>query len=516
MKIQSLIISMLAISASVMAQETYESAALSDLDLNGTARYVGMGGAMDALGADLSTINSNPAGIGLFRRSYGAISGGAMISGTSGDFNSLDRGKTTGGIDQLGFVYAMPTSNGFLNFAFNYHKAKNFNQLYSAVGGLQNASQNKLAWMDGGTDGFSQVDKLYGKVLSDNYYHAKGFDHISSASGYVGSYDFNLSTNIDERFYFGFTLGIKDMHYSSSSSYIEDMVDGGYMELMDERITKGIGVDFAIGAIIRPVETSPFRIGLTISTPTFYNLSTSNDTYIFNKTDFGLSYKDDKPEAKSYYDYDFCLNTPWRFGASLGTTFGRMVAVGAGYEYADYSFLSNRIDTDYGRYDDGNSEPDKEMNKHTRNSLKGVHTLKAGIEIKPAPVLAFRAGYNYVSPKYNLNAGKEIWIDSWGSECGSRSDYVNWQDTHRLTFGIGLQLTNSVTLDLAYQYSTTSGEYHPFIDSAYGVDDDKIKYHLNDPTLQKDSKGWFITNYADAVKVKNNRHQAMMTLGFKF
>ena len=37
-----------------MAQDTYENARLLGNDLNGTARYVGMGGAMEALGADLS------------------------------------------------------------------------------------------------------------------------------------------------------------------------------------------------------------------------------------------------------------------------------------------------------------------------------------------------------------------------------------------------------------------------------------------------------------------------------
>ena len=38
----------------VSAQETYENARLMETDLNGTARYVAMGGAMDALGADIS------------------------------------------------------------------------------------------------------------------------------------------------------------------------------------------------------------------------------------------------------------------------------------------------------------------------------------------------------------------------------------------------------------------------------------------------------------------------------
>lgn len=50
----------------VMAQETYQDANTATEDLNGTARYVGMGGAMEALGADISTISTNPAGIGLF------------------------------------------------------------------------------------------------------------------------------------------------------------------------------------------------------------------------------------------------------------------------------------------------------------------------------------------------------------------------------------------------------------------------------------------------------------------
>ena len=51
-------------SATAMAQETYENAQIATQDLNGTARYIGMGGAMEALGADISTMGTNPAGIG--------------------------------------------------------------------------------------------------------------------------------------------------------------------------------------------------------------------------------------------------------------------------------------------------------------------------------------------------------------------------------------------------------------------------------------------------------------------
>ena len=71
---------------SVNAQETYENAKLAGEDLNGTARYVGMGGAMEALGADISTIGTNPAGLGLFRHSNISLSGGFVMQTNGKDF----------------------------------------------------------------------------------------------------------------------------------------------------------------------------------------------------------------------------------------------------------------------------------------------------------------------------------------------------------------------------------------------------------------------------------------------
>ena len=55
--------SVLMASMTAAAQETYQDGKLAAPQLTGTARYVGMGGAMEALGADISTISTNPAGI---------------------------------------------------------------------------------------------------------------------------------------------------------------------------------------------------------------------------------------------------------------------------------------------------------------------------------------------------------------------------------------------------------------------------------------------------------------------
>ena len=62
---------MLLAAAGMQAQNTFinEQLANNSQDVIGTARYVGMGGAMGALGADLGVMGWNPAGIGLYRKS---------------------------------------------------------------------------------------------------------------------------------------------------------------------------------------------------------------------------------------------------------------------------------------------------------------------------------------------------------------------------------------------------------------------------------------------------------------
>ena len=54
--------------ALALAQSTVDAYTLSQSDLRGTARFMSMGGAFTALGGDLSTLNQNPAGVGISRQ----------------------------------------------------------------------------------------------------------------------------------------------------------------------------------------------------------------------------------------------------------------------------------------------------------------------------------------------------------------------------------------------------------------------------------------------------------------
>ena len=492
-----------------IAQETYENAKIANQDLNGTARYVGMGGAMEALGADISTISTNPAGIGLVRKSSASLSFGAVVLQDASDFAGAN--KTNISLDQIGFVYSSRTDiQSFINFGFNYHKSKNFNYILSAADNLGNASQNKLTYAKqkagvlfpadkGGYPLFgkpyiqcNQLDDIYARNL--NYYepentwyydNADAYTLDRSHTGYISEFDFNLSGNIDDRVYLGITMGVHDVHYKHYGEYFEKYYDNNNIRVTDDREIKGTGYDIKAGLIFRPVEYSPLKIGFSVSTPTWYELKTSNLTYV----------SDNAGATANGETYKFRLYTPWKFGLSLGYTIDQFLALGASYEFVDYGHLNTReLDGDDWDYD--SSISDEEMNRHTKQSLNGVSTLKLGVEMKPDPSLAVRLGYNYVSPMYKDGAFKDGTLNSEGSYYSSATDFTNWEATHRITSGIGYNI-GSVNLSVAYQYSTQNGKFMPFM--SYIDNDDPA-----DDILPNE------------VKVSNKRHQLLFTLGYTF
>ena len=290
------------------------------------------------------------------------------------------------------------------------------------------------------------------------------------------------------------TVGVQDVHYNAYSDYIESL-GTSTVEVMDTRKITGTGVDVKAGVIFRPVEESPFRIGLSVSTPTWYKLTTSNYTSM-SLLNGNVSQQLFAPEIGE--SYEFKLYTPWKFGASLGHTVGNNLALGLSYEYADYSTADTRVIDGYDYYGNEESYSEYATNQHTKNTLKGVSTIKAGLEFKPDPSLAVRLGFNYVAPMYDKLGVKDGTLDSYGVFYQSQSDFTNWEDTYRITAGLGYNI-DKFSIDLAYQYSTTNGNFSPFYDCADNINSESLT-----------------NNNFDVCKVSNKRHQLMLTLGYRF
>ena len=503
----------LVLAMAVNAQNAYDAERLLGNDLNGTARFVGMGGAMGALGGDISVIGSNPAGIGIFRSNDFSVSLGFNNTGTESTFagTSMKENKTQASFDQIGFVYTCKigntTSLRYVNFGFNYHKNKNFNRLFSAGGQLDGLSQSwQLAqeMVNAGMNSFSDFDYILksenpyvqfwnkypvlgvlgtttgvvdfydGQVLGWNGYSN---NYYSQEKGGIDQYDFNVAFNIEDRFYLGVTLGLYDVNYSRYSSYTEELDDdfgaenGGYT-LDNYYGLTGTGADLKLGVIVRPIEDSPFRLGLAIHTPTWYELTES-----YNATLSSDIWAYDSPYSQTLSDYLYAdlsylyrMMTPWKFNVSAGTTIGGLVAVGAEYEYADYG--SSKLE-DMDGYELGD-QPSVE------SFLKGVHTFRVGMETRIAPQFSVRAGYNYISGAFADDAYSALALYR------TSTDFNNTKAKSTLTFGLGYR-GNIVYADLAYKYDTYKSDFYAFDD----ID-------------------------LSATKVDNNRHQLIFTLGARF
>lgn len=518
------------------AQTHYDAARLSSNELNGTARFVGMGGAMSALGADISVIGTNPAGIGLFRGHEFAASFGFNATKTSSDFggNTMNDKRSRASFDQIGFVYTSKIGNRttlrYVNFGFNYHKSRNFNRRFAAGGMLNGLSQTgQMANMIGGViQSGNTLDQeiadiydygLEGHEGLPNPYHptqsvypylgvmgvrsklvyvnakdptqlmymngdANGYNSVEE--GGISDYDFNVSFNVEDRMYFGVTVGVHDVNYRRSSYYTEDVYDksvSGFYELNNLFSTDGTGFDFKFGAIFRPIEESPFRFGVAVHTPIWYALTDIHSSVMYTYLE-GTG-EDGKPvviadfeESPQYYTdgdvlRDYQLVTPWRFNVNMGTVVAGNVALGAEYEFMNYS--SAKL-----KYSDGYEM--EGQNSYAKEDLKGVHTLRIGAEARILPSVSLRAGYNYSSSAFKKSAYQAL----EASDMRTDTEYFNDFNRNTLTVGLGYR-GNRFYADLAYKYDMYRSDFYAFGDSNL-----------------------------EATKVDNKRHQLLMTVGVHF
>lgn len=510
-------------SVSAGAQTAYDATKIANTDLNGTARFVGMGGAMGALGGDITTIGTNPAGIGIYRSNDAMLSFSYSSIGTESKYGgqTFNADKSRFGFDNAGFVISTKIGNQtalrYVNFGFNYKKAKTFNRTTTMSGQLaysqtdlmasqanqmfqngydllQLAQDNKNPYDNDGVGWLAALGFDAGLVMTDDnpklpFYNLQTSPYANYRGverGGIDQYDFNVSFNIQDRVYFGFTLGASDVNYRKSYYYAEDLGAGDDYNLSSENRIEGIGWNAKLGVIVRPFEESPLRLGLAIHTPTFYSLTYRTSAVMQSN----LWYTDDETgkefqehvKVDTYYEmYDkdmkreFDLRTPWKYNVSLGYTAGSSLALGAEYEYENYSSMKFY-------YPEGD-EMEYE-NQGVKATNKGVHTFRVGAEYKVIPQFAFRLGYNYSSAAYKENAVKELPANSINTD----TDFANMKSLSNYTLGIGYR-GSSFYADLAYQYSAQKGNFYPFAFS-----DDR-------PAV---------------TKLTNTRSQVLLTLGMRF
>lgn len=529
MKKQLITIPLLFLSiAQINAQDIYKVESFASTDLTGTSRYVSMGGAMDALGADISTISSNPAGIGLFRRNEFSTTASLLIQPSAEDF--ADRSSTRLSYDQAGLVFSLPFKNSsldYVNIGFNYLKRKNFKDYVGAIniptndGMSQSWQMVDLSWIGNGWIDFTDdnqrewttpltnlgydtqmilpiYDEKGENIIGYEPSYAKSYQYQRARWGGIQQYDFNISTNFGNQVYAGLTFGVQSVDYHSALFYGEQLLDadGGthpYYMQQEESVT-GNGFDIKMGVILRPIEESPFRIGFSVHTPTWYNLTTNS--YLYMNSPYQSENANYSEQDVKIMDYQYKIRTPWKFNLSLGTTIGTQFAIGASYEYADYSSSSISYE-DYGYmpYESyfTTSSKDHALNEENKRFLNGVSTVKVGVEARFTPDIYLRAGYNYISSPHKDEAYLNLFTTSDSYYYSTNTDYINLKSTHRATVGLGWK-GKKWYADAAYLFQTQGAELYPF-----HYPDDNSEINL-------------LKGYSYDIK----QHKLQLTLGYRF
>lgn len=496
----------------------------------GTARSMAMAGAFTSLGGDISSMGINPAGLGMYRSNEVTISPmmgfqSAKNSADSWGENSLSRFS----IANLGIVFNLYEGSGglvSLNMALGYNRVADLNYNYgyasiSAPSSMPYRSINDAFVRQLGQGGvFPDSSDVLNYEYGDAYYWGgmlayNGFmldvdtdqwgDYWTSANriganasightvgeesrGSVGEYDVALGMNIDNKIYIGATLGLQVVNWKRQIYYSEDyiyssapvygdgtpMPEGYAAEWMDYNQAvdiDGAGVNFKLGLIYRPIPS--LRLGTAIHTPTYYSLDRTYQAFMSTKLnpsgDTTPALDDKGPNA-----WTFSSPTRLMFGASY--SIGSVAVLSLDYERTWYNGIRvHDVPNGFDIYPN-------EYRQEFKDNFKGGNTLRAGVEVKPLPMLAFRVGYGL----------------SDGALRNDRSLYYNRPLAYKkscYSAGVGFSFGHT-TLDVAYQHLVQKNTSY------------MLYYALDEAGVFDTASPLYSTDY--------NRDRVVLTLGYRF
>lgn len=485
-------------------------------DINGTARYVGMAGAFGALGGDISAVKDNPAGLGVYRQSEFVTTLNYHIQNSNAVWNGQKASDEMYRLNfnNLSFVLSSKTwanQNEIYtglqnsNWIFSYNRLKSFNRNLTIKGneslssitdfladfsyGLSKDQISDLPFDDIDVPWLSILayesylinpdeddQKLWHPVLGNGEKVKPSYN--STVRGHLDEYSFGWSGNFSNRIFLGATLNLRTVNYSVKSTYAETLGFGGNLYLKNNMQTTGSGVNFNIGTIILP--TNYLRLSLALQTPTIYSLYD-----LYNGNMYGEIIYDDGSDVGNvttdYADLYYKLKDPLKINAGVAYIFGKKGLISAEYNFSDYGRTKIKDET-------GNSNMFDAENEGMKDMLEKVHTIKLGLEFKPAEQFAIRAGYAHMTAGTNDNTQKWLRLNTTRTD----PEFFRYTGTNYFTAGFGYR-QSFWYLDFALMHKREGMEFEPY----------------NSSNLGNDFK-------ANPATISVNNTNVLATLGFRF
>lgn len=487
---------MLGWGGTAFAQDEVDALRYTRYGLTGSARIQGIGGAQTALGADVSTMASNPAGMGMFRRSEFSITPGLGFSTSTGRVGGISTNdeRNNVAVPHIGFVFADRQSDENSDwrgatFGISFSRLNNFNNRtsYRNTAGGQDPTIveyfTELANLRGRTqtdldnefnNGYTSMEGLaYGTFLFD--FDEDGFaiptDRIGNVNqseeiirrGSQNQIDIAGGTSYRDKIYLGASLGVITSDFRQERIFRETEEDASTdftsLELRDEYRTRGTGVNLKLGIIVRPSDV--IRLGASIQTPTLYNFNETYQRSMYSQFLPGENYS----AVELPGEFSYKLTTPFRASGGVAFFIQKYGFIAADIEYVDYANARFSESDDFG----GNSTYFNSVNDRISGTYQSALNFRLGAEAR-YEVFRFRAGYAITGDPYR-NADFDGKINTF-------------------TLGTGIRL-NRYYADVAFTSSTANSLYSP--------------YNFNDPSV-----------FVPVVDIEDKLNTVMLTFGYNF
>ncbi|WP_324673437.1 hypothetical protein [Hymenobacter sp. GOD-10R] len=462
------------------AQTEDDALRYSRLQFGGTARTQAIGGSSVAVGADLGSLITNPAGLGLYQKSEISFSPGYSITSSSstGTGSTTDASRNNLHVASFGVAFTnRKPDNDDSNwrsgtFAVGINRVNNFNTTFRYAGSIEDQrsifqrfreqrvdstqiyredDNQSYETLDGLAYGalLTNIDPKTGRAYTPTLLQRAGAinqSEIVTTKGAQTQYDFGYGANYRDKLYLGIGLGIVSTRYEETRNYQESDNDVsnyfGSLALVDQYKTRGTGFNLRIGAIYRVADM--VRIGASVQTPTFMRLTDDYGTTLTSNFSPAAPLGGGQTTTGSTVStepssYTYQLTTPFRASGGVAVTIGK------------YGFLSG--DVEYLNYNQARFNADD----NDVTSTSATYTYDAEND-------AIKSLYHST---VNVRVGGEARLDIFRVRLGyarygdpyQSSDFDRTQNY--ITGGVGLR-QNNFFLDLTGVYNTNDRFYSPY------------------------------------------------------
>ena len=408
----------------------------------GSARSLAIGGAMGALGGDISSNNINPAGIGLYKTKEIVLTPGFLLNnnkinfrGTESDkqnsgfaygstgiiIGTVNSGKQMGNYTSSAFSFSITQLASFNNHTYykGFNNVTSFSEQYleelvNAGASVQSAEQDyifgsSLAYRTFLVDTFTVNGQLAGYKSLVPVGTGVNQERTEDSRGGFNEASFAFAKNNDDRLYLGLSINIPFSNYNRDLTYTETDASGDpnndfdHFTFTQNYSSAGVGLNAKLGLIykISPV----FRWGIAIHTPSFMTfkdqvraaMTTNTEGYAGTVTESSDRLNNGNPGEVNYV-----LQTPWRAIASGAFVISdnsdtklQRGFITADLEYVNYKssrfYASSNGDASQKTYYD-------QVNAVMKDYYQGAVNFRLGGELKFDPWMVRLGGAYYGSP----------------------------------------------------------------------------------------------------------------------